>query len=74
MDCLSRKRPLCDNMATLSDTYLDVGSSAKDAERLSKLNTDVYSSAEDAETLSYTDFIEWNKLQIEIMKRQNKEI
>ena len=37
MDCLSRERPLCDNMATLSDTYLDDCSSAKDAETLRKM-------------------------------------
>ena len=46
MDDLSKAEALCDNMATLSDTDLDVISSAEGAETLSDANLDDLSSSE----------------------------
>ena len=54
IDCLSRKRPLCDNMATFGDENLnDDVASAEDAETFSEINWGDFSPAEDQdETLS----------------------
>ena len=65
MDCLSRGRPLCDNMATFGDENLnDDVASAEDAETFSEKSLDDMSSSELE--------IEMMKIQWELKKMDRK--